>query len=165
LILLEDRTRPRSSAVPSTLFVAALLVGAATAAASPDPEPAPAAPKAAAPAPPTPLEKTWGIKPLSLRQTAGGTMLDFRYLVVDAKKALPLFDRKLKPYLVDTSTGMAQGVPEETKLGALRSSPRNPPVAGKQYFIFFSNGYGTVKKGSKVTVVIGDCKVENLAVD
>lgn len=112
-----------------------------------------------------PPEETWGIKAMSLRPTFGGTMLDFRYKVVDADKARPLFDRKIKPYLFDPSSGAALGTVEDTKLGALRASARNPPVAGKKYYALFSNGHGTVKRGSKVTVVLGDCKLENVVVD
>jgi hypothetical protein len=123
--------------------------------------PAPTAPAAAALSP----EATWGIKAVSLRPTLGGTMLDFRYKVVDADRALPLFDRKLKPYLFDPSTGAALGTPDDAKLGALRASARNPPVTGKQYYALFANGQGTVKRGSKVTIVLGDCKLEDVVVD
>lgn len=110
-------------------------------------------------------EERWGIRAVSLRPSLGGTVLDFRYKVVDAEKARPLFDRRIKPYLFDPSTGVSLGMPEETNLGALRASPRNPPVVGKHYYVLFSNGFGTVKKGTKITVVIGDCKLENVVVE
>jgi hypothetical protein len=110
-------------------------------------------------------EARWGIKPLSLRSTLGGSMLDFRYQVVDPDKAKQLWDRKLKPYLFDPASRQALGMPEDTKLGALRASLRNPPVKGKHYYVLFSNGYGTVRNGSRVTVVLGDCKIENLVVE
>jgi hypothetical protein len=85
--------------------------------------------------------------------------------VLDPEKARPLFDRKIKSYLFDPSSGVALGTPEDTTLGALRTSLRNPPVAGKQYFILFSDAYGTVKRGSRVTVVIGDCMLEDVVVE
>jgi hypothetical protein len=110
------------------------------------------------------LEK-WGIQPVTLRPTLGGTMLDFRFKVVNAEKARPIFDRKLKPYLLDGKTGVALGVPEDDKLGALRASMRNPPLAGKMYYVLFSNGYGTVRRGSKVTIVMGECKLTDVKVD
>jgi len=111
------------------------------------------------------LEKTWGIQPVALRLTAGGSMIDFRYRVVDATKALPLFDKKLKPYLLEPRTGAHFDSPDATKLGPLRSSARNPPVNGRMYFVLFSNGSEPLKKGSKFTVVLGDCKLENLTLD
>jgi hypothetical protein len=92
-------------------------------------------------------------------------MLDFRFKVVDAEKARPLFDRKLKPYLFDAKSGVALGVSEADKLGALRSSMRNPPLAGKMYYVIFSNGYGTVRRGSRVNIVMGDCKLTDVKVD
>jgi hypothetical protein len=110
-------------------------------------------------------ETTWGIQPVSLRPTFGGNMLDFRFKVVDAKKALPLFDRKMKPVLYDPKSGVALGMPDDEKVGSLRASVRNPPVAGKQYYVLFSNGFGTVKKGSKVTIVMGNCKLKNVVVN
>jgi hypothetical protein len=112
----------------------------------------------------SPTEEKWGIKLVSLRPTMNATMLDFRYKVVDADKARRLFDRKVKPYLLDPITGVALGMPDDTKLGALRASVRNPPIAGKLYYVLFANGYGTVKRGNAVTIVMGDCKLENVVV-
>jgi hypothetical protein len=92
-------------------------------------------------------------------------MIDFRYKVVDATRARALFDRKLQPYLIDPRTGIAMESPDATKLGPLRSSARNPPVTGKQYFVLFANGLGVFKKSDRLTVVLGDCRVENLVLD
>lgn len=90
-------------------------------------------------------------------------MLDFRYRVLDAEKASPLFSRKIKPYLIDQATGATFGVPEPPKVGALRQTRK--PVADRNYFIIFANPGEYIKKGSKVTVVIGDVRIENLIVD
>jgi hypothetical protein len=108
--------------------------------------------------------RQWGIEAVSLRPTLGDSMLDFRFKVVDVAKAKPLFDRKKKPYLFDPANGVALGVPD-SKLGALRASVRNPPVAGKQYYVMFANALGSVPRGHKVTVVIGDCKLEHVVVE
>ena len=114
-------------------------------------------------APFVPVE-TCGIRTVSLRPTMGGSMLDFRFKVLDVEKARALFDRKIKPYLFDPSTGTTLGMPDDTKLGALRAGLRNPPVAGKLYYVLFANGYGSVRRGRGVDVVMGDCKVEHLVV-
>jgi hypothetical protein len=103
----------------------------------------------------------WGIEPLSLRPTLGGSLLDFRYRVVDAKKAAPLFDRKLKPYLLAGDIRLS--VPEDEQLGTLRASLRNPPVAGKSYYVLFAKG--KLQRGSRVTVVFGPCKLDGVKVD
>jgi hypothetical protein len=106
----------------------------------------------------------WGIEPVSLRPTLAGTMLDFRFKVVDAAKAKPLFDRHLKPYLWDAKSHVALG-PGDSKLGALRASVRNPPVKGKSYYVMFTNGFGSVARGHEVTIAIGDCKLEHVVVE
>jgi hypothetical protein len=108
------------------------------------------------------FEERWGIKILSIRLTAGGYMLDFRYSVGDAQKASPIFSRKINPYLIDQTSGAKFMVPESPKVGALRQTKK--PVAGKNYFIMFANPGQYIKKGNKVTVVIGDFKAENLTV-
>lgn len=51
---------------------------------------------------------------------------------------------------------------ECTKMGSLCQKTREP-IAKQIYFILFSNT-GVVEPGSKVTVVIGDFKGENLVV-
>jgi|GEM_PF-678778 len=109
----------------------------------------------------TDLAEKWGIEILGVRQSAAGHMLDFRYRVVDAEKASPLFVRQTKPYLIDQASGKVLAVPNLAKVGPLRSS--NQPQAGRTYWMFFGNP-GVVKAGGKVSVVIGDFKVENLTV-
>jgi hypothetical protein len=107
------------------------------------------------------IEDVWGIQIVGIRQTAAGHMLDFRYRVVDAGKAAPLFVRQIQPYLIDESSGKSLTVPNMAKVGPLRSS--NKPLQGRTYWMFFGNP-GLVKAGSKVSVVIGDFRVQNLTV-
>ena len=103
----------------------------------------------------------WGIEPLSLCHTLGGSALDFRYRVVDDKKAAPLFGDKLEPYLL--AEKMALVMPDDERLGALRASLLNPPVTGKIYDVFFANG--ELPRGSRVTVVLGACKLDGVQVN
>lgn len=105
----------------------------------------------------------WGIEILAIRQSAAGYMLDMRYKVIDAEKAIPIFDRKVRPYLIDQASGAKFAVPNPPKTGPLRTSDR--PQAGRNYFIFFANPGRFIKPGSKVTVVIGDFRAENLTVE
>ena len=107
------------------------------------------------------IEEKWGVQIVSLRQTAAGQMLDFRYRVVNAEKAAPLFDRKYQPYLFDKVSGKSLAVPNMAKIGALRSS--SMPQTGRTYWMFFGNP-GVVKPGGKVSVVIGDFRAEDLLV-
>ena len=109
------------------------------------------------------VEQEWGIEIKSIRLTANGNVIDFRYRVIDAEKASPLFSRKIKPYLINQESGVKLGVTEAPKIGALRHTRK--PVAGKSYFIIFSNFGKYVNPGDKVTVVIGNFKAENLVVE
>jgi hypothetical protein len=46
------------------------------------------------------LAEKWGVEVIGIRRTSAGYMLDFRFRVLDADKALPLFDHRIKPYVV-----------------------------------------------------------------
>jgi len=105
-----------------------------------------------------------GIKPVAIRLTAAGTMIDFRFNVIDSRKSLPMFNKQIKTFLVEQASGEKFAVPADSKLGALRSSSREP-AEGKEYFIFFANPGGHLKRGSKVAVVVGDMKIENLTIE
>jgi hypothetical protein len=109
------------------------------------------------------IEREWGVRLLQLRLSAGGYMLDFRYRVLDAEKAAPLFDRNQKAYLIDQATGAKFMVPESPKVGAMRTT--RPPIQDKNYFILFANPGRYVKQGNKVTVAIGDFRAEDLIVE
>jgi hypothetical protein len=113
----------------------------------------------------SPLKEKWGIQPKTLSLTAGGNMLDFRYQVIDPEKASSLFKTKEgTPILVDQATGAILRIPSMAKMGSLRTSMKNP-VEKKTYFMLFANPGGLVKKGGKVTLLIGDLKAENLMVE
>jgi hypothetical protein len=112
---------------------------------------------------PDPMAEKWGIEITGLRMTAAGNMVDFRYKILDARKAAPLFKRKTKPYLIDHASGKVLAVPNTAKVGPLRNS--NMPKQGRIYWMFFGNTHRLVKAGSKVTIEIGDFKAENLVIE
>ena len=108
-------------------------------------------------------EKKWGVKIMNLRPTAAGYMLDLRLKVLDPAKATHVLSRKSKAFIIDQGTGKALPVPV-TKAGPLRQTTLKPEP-GRHYFALFSNRGGLVKEGSKVTVVIGDFRAENITVE
>lgn len=110
------------------------------------------------------LEEQWGIQVASLRLTAQGSMLDFRYRVLDPDKAAPLANRKFKAYLIDQASGLKFGVPSPPKVGAMRQNTAKL-TRDRIYFIMFGNPGQVIRAGSKVTVVIGEFRVENLTVE
>jgi hypothetical protein len=109
------------------------------------------------------LKEKWGVEIVSLRRTAHGHMIDFRYRVLDPVKAGTLFKRQNKPHLVHGPTGKVLGVPATAKVGPLRNS--DTPQEGRIYWTFFGNAGGLVKAGHKVTVAIGDFRADDLTVE
>ena len=107
-------------------------------------------------------EKNWGILPLSIQLTAAGQLLDYRFLVIDPDKAMGLMKRGDKAYLIDQASGTTITV-SRTKVGPLRQTGTKP-IAGKIYPILFVNTGGVIKQGSKVTLVIGEFRLENVVV-
>ena len=115
---------------------------------------------------PETIQERWGIEIQGIGLTAAGYMLDFRYRIVDPDKAAAITDPKLKPYLIDQTSGAKFIVPNPPKIGPLRQTSRSgKPEAGRTYFIVFGNPGQYIKQGSKVSVVIGDFKAEDLIVN
>ena len=110
-----------------------------------------------------PLRERWGVEVLSIRTTASGYLLDFRYRVHDADKAAPLLDRRIKPYIEVDKSDARLGVPVTNKLGALRQSTQHV-IPDRNYFILFTNPGRHVVPGDRVSVVIGDFVAEDLSV-
>ena len=184
-----NRARPGLLAIGTVLFLVSMVSGAACAATKPVPDPtvnpaaAAAQPEAkpsaeadakaleaadvsAAAGPDTQsaeIAQRWGIEVTSIRLTASDHMIDYRYRVLDAAKATDLFKRQIHPQLIHQETGRVLAVPSTAKLGPLRNS--NTPQAGRIYWMFFGNAGYLVKPGDKVTVVIGEFRVENLVVE
>jgi hypothetical protein len=111
------------------------------------------------------LKDTWGIQVKTLSLSAGGNLVDFRYQVTDPAKAVSLSKKEAShPYLVDQDTGAVLRIPGLAQIGSLRTSMKNP-IAGKTYFMLFSNPGMVVKKSDKMTLVIGDLRTENIMVE
>lgn len=113
------------------------------------------------------LENRWGVEVQGVRLSAEGNVLDFRFRVLDPDKALPIVERKNRAYVVDLDTGAELEVPSMQNVGALRQTVRNngKPRPGSTFFILFGNSNRLVKKGGKVTVVVGDFRAENIMVE
>ena len=109
------------------------------------------------------LIEKWGVEVMGVRLAARGYMMDFRFRVLDLEKALPLFDSRIKPYVIPEGTDVKLPVPAGQKVGTFRTTNRGKNIqAGKDYVIMFANPDAFVKSGQKVSVVIGDFRVERL---
>lgn len=115
---------------------------------------------------PSSIEEVWGIRIQGIRLSAEGYMLDFRYRIIDPDKASTLVNRKFKPYLIHQASGAKLMVPAPSKVGPLRQTTKyGKPKVDRIYFVLFANPGRFVKRGNKVTVVIGDFRAENLTVE
>ena len=110
------------------------------------------------------IEDQWGVEIQAVRLTAAEYMLDFRYRVLDADKAAPILDRRIKPHAIVERTGVKLQVPISSKLGPLRGTEVHPQ-AGRNYMTLFANPSRHVKRGDLITIVVGDFSVEHLAVE
>jgi hypothetical protein len=109
------------------------------------------------------FQRNWGVEIVNVRPVSSGYMLRFDYRVVDPERAAALTDRKVKPYLIDEATRTALAVPAMENIGELRQvAPLEP---NRTYFIIFGNPGKLVKKGSRVTLVVGNLRAEGLVVD
>jgi len=107
----------------------------------------------------------WGIEPVGVWMAAAGYMLDFRFNVIDAEKALPLFDHRIEPYLLVEGTRVRFGVPRASKVGAFRPTNRGQNIeAGRRYYMLFGNPDNYAKRGQKVSIVIGDFRAEHIPI-
>jgi len=105
---------------------------------------------------------TWGVDSFEVKSVESGQMIRFSYRVIDAEKAKGVNDKKATPYLIDEKARVKLVVPTMEKVGQLRQS--STPEAGKSYWMVFSNKGNFVKRGNRVSVVIGRFRVDGLVV-
>ena len=104
----------------------------------------------------------WGVDSLTVKSVESGEIIRFTYRVIDADKAKSLNDKRNEPSLIDPGAGVKLAVPSLEKIGKLRQT--STPLAGKVYWMAFSNRGGHVKPGHHVDVVIGQFHAAGLVV-
>jgi hypothetical protein len=109
------------------------------------------------------FQRNWGVDIVGVRRVSSGSMLRFDYRVVEPGRAAALTDRKSRPYLIDEATRTALAVPAMENIGELRQVA--PLEANRTYFIIFGNPGGLVKRGGRVTLVVGNFRAEGMVVD
>lgn len=109
------------------------------------------------------IERQWGIRVIGVRLSASDYMLDFRYRVIDPENAWHFVQKRIKPFLINQTTGKRLPV-QQTRLGPMRQTAVKP-AKDRDYIIIFANTGKMIKRGDKVTVVIGDFKAEDLIVE
>jgi hypothetical protein len=105
----------------------------------------------------------WGIDSLSVKLVESGELVRFAWRVLDPAKARVLNEKKLEPSLVDLQAGASLVVPVMDKVGQLRQGVA--PEAGRSYWMAFSNKGRLVKRGDRVSIVVGEFRADGLVVD
>jgi hypothetical protein len=105
----------------------------------------------------------WGVDSLTVKYTESGEMIRFSYRVVDPGKAAALNDKTAEPSLIDPQAGVKLVIPEMEKVGKLRQS--STPIAGKSYWMAFSNSGRRVRPGDRVDVQIGNFRAQGIVVE
>lgn len=108
-------------------------------------------------------QRAWGVDVVGVKPVSSGYMLRFEYRIVDPAKAKPLNDEHNRAYLIDQRSGARLAVPAMENVGELRQT--GTPETDRTYFIIFGNPGRLVKKGERVSVVIGNFRVDNLIVE
>jgi hypothetical protein len=105
----------------------------------------------------------FGVDSMVVKAVPSDQLIRFSYRVVNPTKAKTLGTKEAAPQLVDDRRRVALVVPTMDKVGQLRQS--GPPESGKTYWMVFSNKGNVVKRGDRVTVVMGEFHVNGLAVE
>lgn len=108
-------------------------------------------------------QSVWGIDNMLVRHTASSNLIRFSYRVTDPERAKVLGDKQITPYLIGQRSHAMLKIPVMEKVGQLRQT--GTAVAGKEYWMVFSNKGNLVKPGEPVNVVIGPFHVEGLVVE
>jgi hypothetical protein len=104
-----------------------------------------------------------GINDLSVRLTASGNLIRLSYRVVDPAAAKSLADKNAKPYLLGQRSRALLQVPEMDTVGQLRQTGQL--VAGREYWMVFSNKGNLIKAGDRVSVIVGSFHIDGLMVE
>jgi hypothetical protein len=105
---------------------------------------------------------SYGVDQMSVKLAESGQLVRFNYRVTDAARANALHDKAASPYLLDEKVHAVLQVPVMEKVGPLRQA--TPAESGKSYWMAFSNKGNLVKAGHRVSVMIGQVRVDGLVV-
>jgi hypothetical protein len=105
------------------------------------------------------LEAAWGIRITNVAVIATGGLVDLRFQVIDPDKALGILDPDDAPVLIDAATGKV--LDKGAAHGGHNAGGFKP---GRTYYFLFQNNGALLKPGSRVTIKIGDVRLENFPV-
>jgi hypothetical protein len=99
-----------------------------------------------------------GVRLVRVAVSGGGGLVDVRYQVVDPEKAAALHEPGTPPAVVDEQSGL---VLRDLYLNHAHNGPMKAAVT---YYLVFENPGGWIRRGSTVTVLLGDAQVDHVVV-
>jgi hypothetical protein len=99
-----------------------------------------------------------GVRIVLVGITAGGGMIDLRYQVIDADKALAVHDNANPPKIIDEASGRVL----QTRW--MNHNSDHNFRTGQTYYELILNQDGAIQPGSRVTVTFGDYMIEGIVV-
>ena len=103
------------------------------------------------------IEDAWGIRVSHVGVTADGGMIDLRFQVTDPDKAFAM---------LNDSTKLPVMIAEDSKAvvsAAAQMSHRHTLNPGETYFLLYLNTNGVIRRGTPLTVVLGDLRLEHVS--
>jgi hypothetical protein len=104
------------------------------------------------------LAQRSGVRVVRVAATGGGGLLDVRYEIVNPEAAGALHDQKTPPALVDERSGLVIG---QLLMGHMHKAR---PKAGITNYLIFMNPGDAVRRGDRVSVVLGPARLEHVRV-
>jgi len=105
----------------------------------------------------------WGVDSIHAKAVESGELIKFSYRVLDADKAKALNEKSNEPAMYVPALHAKLVIPTMEKVGQLRQT--STPEPGRIYWMTFSNPGATVKRGDRVTVVIGGFHIDGLLIE
>lgn len=104
------------------------------------------------------FEEQTGIRILRVAMTAGGGVVDIHYRILNPDKALIVHDDENPPTLIDNASGLLIATPfHDHSFRELHT--------GVNYHELIMNGGGLLHRGSRVTLTVGESKLEQVIVE
>jgi hypothetical protein len=104
------------------------------------------------------LAERSGVRVAQLAVSGAGGLVDLRYQVVDADKANGLHDPATPPLLIEERSGL---LVNELLMG---HEHKGRMKAGQSYYLIFVNPGNLVRRGTRMTVQLGDARLAHVRV-
>ncbi|HET6989015.1 MAG TPA: hypothetical protein VFI00_20485 [Kribbella sp.] len=104
------------------------------------------------------LAQRSGVRITRVAVTGGGGLLDLRFQVLDPNRANSLHDAATPPAVIDEDTGLV------VRDLLMSHAHTGKYTAGETYYLVFENPGNWIRRGAKVTVLLGQAEVAHVVV-